>query len=63
MERFFPIFYGEHTILPEPAFVKCLETKQRNNERCRYEVYPTHPPAFSRVSDASLRINLNKKPI
>jgi hypothetical protein len=28
MKRFFSIFYGEHVIVPETAFVKRLEMEQ-----------------------------------
>jgi hypothetical protein len=58
MKRFFSIFYGEHAISPDVAFVRCLETEQRSDQRYRYKVFPTHPPAFGSVFYATLRIIL-----
>jgi len=43
------MFYREYALLTEMAFVKCLETEQRNDKRFRYKVSPTQSPAFGSV--------------
>jgi hypothetical protein len=46
MKRFFSIFYGEHAISPNVAFVRCLETEQRSDQRYRYKVLAINRPAM-----------------
>jgi len=45
----FFILYGEPAISPKVTLVKCLETEQRYDKRCRYKVFPAHPPASGNV--------------
>ena len=53
--RFFSTFYGEPAISPKVTFVKCLETEQRYDKRCRYKFFPAHPPASGNVFYATVK--------
>jgi hypothetical protein len=53
----FYILWGT-AISPQVTFVKCLETEQRYDKRCRYKVFPAHPPASGNVFCATATLIL-----